>query len=559
MDNSQWKCLSSTPSSIKEAKEMLLSNRGLDINLVKNDFTVLDLLKDPKELNISKSQVEKAAKLLQSILKANNGVVIHGDYDVDGLTSTAILYESLIRIGFKKENIAPFIPNRFTHGYGFSNESFKDITSNNPSSKFPLIILVDCGITATNNILKAKKAGYKVIVIDHHQKSKTVPKADIIVWNPKITASALTYFFTKYLEIKIKDKSYISSSLDLAALGYICDLGDLSYSVGNILTKQGINAIKTNPRPGLTALAEVSNKDLAKVKSFDLGWTLGPRLNASGRITDPIDSLNLLLGVGDLQQLAKNLNLLNTERQEKTKEMYQEALTGISSKKFCGLETQDYLSIVHSNNFHEGVIGLISSKIVKQLYKPAISIAWEGENGKGSCRSVKGVNIVKLLESVSDTLQSYGGHEMAAGLSIKRKDFESFQSNILKQALNQIDPEFLTPKTYYDFNIKKEFLDLDLLDFIDNLEPFGNGNFSPLFVLSNTQIDEFKLLGNEGTHISFIPKGLYHKAIYFGGGKFLDKLNNVDSYDILFSFEKNEWKGNVYPQLVVKGIKPSEF
>jgi single-stranded-DNA-specific exonuclease len=555
MNTYKWKPISDTPKDIKEAKEFLLSSRKMDPSLIDNAYSLKDILKNPSKLSIQKESIKEFSKVLLELVAKNKGVVIHGDYDVDGITSTVIFYEALQNIGFSKDLVKTIIPNRFDHGYGFSTKSFKEIKNNFPPNDFPLIVLVDCGITANETIKTAKKEGYKVVIVDHHQKQKTLPAADILFWNDKITASALSYFVCKYLEITAKNSTKVDNGVDLAALGYVCDLGDLSTVIGNTLTKEGIAKINNSPRAGIKSLLGEGRK---KIKSYELGWVVGPRLNASGRIADPSKSLKLLMGE-NVESLSKELNELNNTRQDHTKQMYEEAVSGVSNGKFSGLDINDRVCISHSKDFHEGVIGLIASRLTKNLSKPSFVISWEGEFGKGSCRSVNGVSVVSLLEKVSGYLDNFGGHQMAAGFSLNRKNYKDFERELLDAAKKQIDPSLLEPTIYYDYNVPAGLLTYDLLDFIDKLEPFGNGNSEPLFVLKNTQIDQFKIMGQSGDHLSFNIPSVNVRAVYFGGGKVLNKLTSVDSYDLLFNFQKNEWKGSVYPQLMIKDLRASEF
>lgn len=554
MQNYTWKPKSEAPKTMDDVYSQLLKSRGLDTHLIYNRYSLKDVLKKPKDLNIAKDQVKSFSDILLKIKSLGGDIIIHGDYDVDGITSTAIAYESLITLGFKKEGIKTFIPNRFSHGYGFSDKSFDEIKLKFPPNKNSVIILLDCGITSIKVIKKAIKSGYKVVVIDHHQQKKKLPNADVIFWNDKITASALTFFVFKYIEIDILGNTNLSKSVDLAGLGYICDMGDLSYSIGNVLTKHSLAALNNNTRVGIKNL--IGDK---KIRSYEAGWVIGPRINASGRMGDGSRSLDLLLENKNTDIIASELNNLNQSRQDQTKSMYEVAINGISNRKFVGIDTNQKVIIVHSKEFHEGVIGLVSSRLTRSFNKPSICISWEGEFGKASCRSVTGVSILSLLENVSNLLESFGGHKAAAGFVIKKKNYEEFEKKLTQVALKEIDSSLLEPTISYDFNIKKEFLNFDLLNFIEKLEPFGNGNPEPLFALKNVNLEDFRILGEKGSHISFKVRGLDIKSIYFGGGEILSSLTTENMYDLLFNFNKNEWKGAVYPQLVIKGLRPSEF
>jgi len=363
------------------------------------------------------------------------------------------------------------------------------------------------------------------------------------------------------MQLKIVGSVDLDSGVDLAGLGYVCDLGDLSNVVGRSVTIKSLDLSNLKPRPGLKSILNSANKKVAKLSSFDYGWLIGPRLNASGRMLDPKISFDLLTTKEQslADSLAVDLNSINTDRQDSTKTMYEEALSGISNGKFMGLSENDLVIVPHSQNFHEGVIGLISSRLVQNFFKPSLTIAWEGEEGKGSCRSVPGVDITKILASVSSHLENWGGHPQASGFSIKKENFENFITALKESTSSLINKDLLVPKLIYDCQVQSEFLNDEFLNFLDFLEPYGNGNTKPVFRLSNALLDDFKLLGSSGDHISFTLKDTGIRSIFFGGAKYLPSLTNSETYDLLFNYDKNEWNGNVYPQLVIKEIKPSDF
>lgn len=560
MKNPIWEAKLETPKTLEDLKQALLKDRNLN-GLKMGDFSFKKIFKDPKIVNFEIADLKSAFKIINKVLKDKKGVVVHGDYDVDGITSSAIAYEGFLEMGFTKEQISIFIPNRFNHGYGFSEKSYEEINQNFKPKEFPVILLLDCGISSHDVIKKAKKEGYQIIVVDHHQLKGKRPNAEAVFWNDKLTASVLTYFFIKFMQLKINGKVGLDSLVDLAGLGYVCDLGDLSNVIGREVTKKSLHSSSNNMRVGLKSLLKSADKKPAKLSSFDYGWFIGPRLNASGRMLDPKISFDLLttkdLSLAD--SLSLELNSINSDRQSSTKTMYEEALGGISNGKFMGLAEEDLVIVPHSQNFHEGVIGLISSRLVQNFFKPSLTIAWEGEEGKGSCRSVPGVDITKILSSVSDHLENWGGHPQAAGFSIKKENFEKFIAGLKEKTKEVISKDLLVPKITYDCQVQSEFLDDDFLNFLDYLEPHGNGNNKPVFRISNALLDDFKLLGNSGDHISFTLKDTGMRSVFFGGAKYLPSLTNSETYDLLFNYDKNEWNGRVFPQLMIKEIRPSEF
>lgn len=558
MKNIIWKVKhTKTIQNLEQIKDALLSLRNFEST---NTKKISDIIKDPQSINFNKKDLTNSYEILKNALDTNSKIIIHGDYDVDGITSTAILYENLLKIGFGNAQIQTFLPNRFKHGYGFSYKSFTEIANTYPSTEYGVIILTDCGITANKVIRLAKKQGYKIILIDHHTLKKTIPKANAVFWNTALTASVLAYFFSKYMEIKFLGKSNLNFSVDLASLGFICDLGDLSNSIGNTITKIGLEQINVNTRAGLKELFTACNIAYTKqIKSYDLGWVIGPRLNASGRLEDATDSLNLIMGIGaNLNLLARNLNEINIVRQATLKKMYEEAVFGLSNKKYIGGDLHDKVIVVDSENFHEGVIGLVSSRLTKEYYKPAITICWQNNIGKGSVRSIEGVDITEILSNCQKYLIEFGGHKMAAGFGIKREQFELFKKQLAKVANTHITEDILIPKIFYDLNLNVDLLTKDLLDLLDDLEPYGNGNPKPLFALKNVKLNNFNLFGKAEEHLGFKIGDSNIRAVYFGNAKILNSLNANDYYDVLFNFEKNEYKGSIYPQILVKDLRLAE-
>ena len=295
MQNIDWIPICEPAKNLSHLKQILLENRKMDKDLIEGNIDLKSILRKPEELNFSKKDTETATDIINNLRSQDKGVIIHGDYDVDGITSTAILYELFTNLGFKKEKLTLFVPNRFEHGYGFSNKSLEHIENNFPSVNFPLLILVDCGITAIENINKAKNSGYKIIVIDHHQKKQENPKVDALFWNSDLTTSILSFFFSKYIEIKILGKTDLFRSVDFAGMGYVSDLGNLNNPIGNIVTREALRIINTHPRKGIQQILDAAGIEKNIITSYDLGWVIGPRLNSSGRLTDPLHSLNLLL------------------------------------------------------------------------------------------------------------------------------------------------------------------------------------------------------------------------------------------------------------------------
>lgn len=374
-----WQLLSdNSPTDLTALRQLLLKNK----NLSAADFTPSTFLESPLDVSAAVSKIKE-------VIAADLPIVIHGDYDVDGLSATAILWETIYR-GLKYEKCRPFIPNRFEHGYGLSVESVGECLKL-AGEKPGLLITVDCGITALDAVSHANDLGFKVLIVDHHQPLEEKPAA-MILWTDQLCAAGIAYFLSQALVPGF-------AGLDLTALATIADLQPLT-GLNRQLVKQGLPLLSKPQRLGIKALKEVAGLLEKEVGVYEAGWFLSPRLNASGRLEDALDSLRLLCSLSEEQvrDLAKKLSKINTERQQKTGEMVEHAQEAL-------LETKEKKIIVVANeSYHEGLIGLVAGKLVQKYYRPAVVISCGPEFCKGSARSISGFNIVEALRSQAELL-----------------------------------------------------------------------------------------------------------------------------------------------------------
>jgi len=505
---------------------------------VENFKESLDL---PVEL---KKSLKEAKTLVEKIIKAKKEIIIFGDYDADGISSTAILYKTLkSELGHDKTFY--FIPNRFEHGYGLSKDAIDFLLEKRPASKGALFITVDTGVTANNEVAYLKKLGFKVIIIDHHQKPKKLPKANCIVWYDKVVAAMLAWLFCRALGSKDRQ------SISLVALATVTDLQPI-LGLNRTIVKKGLEVLNTNPITGIKELLKAAGRVEGEITTYDLGWIIGPRLNASGRLVDAQDSF-LLLTEKDpekVKEIAQKLNNLNSERQDKTLEMYEIAAV---------YKEGNLPKIIFSENenYHEGVIGLVAAKLVQKFYRPAVVISLTEEYGKGSVRSVKGVDIISFLRRFEDLFTSLGGHPMAAGFSIKRENISVLKERALAIVDEHIKDELLIPEINIDMKIPIELVNLNLVNTIEKLKPFGLGNEEPVFLAEDLGIAGIDKVGKENKHIKLklYRDGKYYKAIYFDGIEGAKDLKFGDKVDVVFTVKKNEYNGSTYVDLVIKDLK----
>jgi single-stranded-DNA-specific exonuclease len=530
----------------KDLKRHLLAMRGLSEEDLKP--------KSPKEilpeLFALFPQVEEAVRLIIKAAGEERAIVIHGDYDADGICATALLWEALYyNLGYK--NTHPFIPNRFDHGYGLSGESLQEVAEKYPKA---LIVTVDCGITAAKEVEKAKERGLEVIITDHHQPPENLPKAHAILWTDKLAGASIAWVLGSALRARSEATSR-ESGLDLLALATIADIQPLTGS-NRVLVKAGLKQLNTTSRLGLQELYKASGLSGKKITPFEVGWVLAPRINASGRLKDAKEALRLLVTKSKTQafEIASVLDTTNRERQKLTLEQYELA----KQQVLCTQEIPNILW-VKSGEFHEGVIGLVAGKLAQEFYRPAVVLAASKEELKASARSIPGVDIIEILRRLEHLSCSMGGHSGAAGFSLLPDQVEEFEKLLLKEG-EAIDKELFAKKLFIDALVKPSEVDMDLLTFFQDLGPFGEGNPAPRLALEKVQVQDYALLGSENSHLKMVVKseGGIFTALWFSyPPEFLSVLERGSALDLAFTLRENSYNGKKELQLILKHAKNS--
>ena len=487
-----------------------------------------------------------AKKLINLTVEKNLPIVIHGDYDADGICATSILYNYLTKER-KYEKVFYFIPNRFDHGYGLSvgsiNASLKKVTEGLGTEKEILIITVDSGITSVEEVEYLKKLGHKIIITDHHQKSGKLPKADVIVWNDQIVGATIAWVLTQVLGSKNPDY------LALASLATVTDVHPV-LGLNRALVKQGLKLLSNSPPLGLRELISVSGLDGKDLDTYHLGWVLGPRINASGRLSDASLAINLLITEEPKIALsvAKELDKMNRKRQDETYRMYSLVPELTEIPKFILIERGD---------FHEGLIGLVSSRLVRKYCRPSVVISTSEKFGKGSVRSIEGINVIEILREFEDLFVSLGGHPMAAGFTIVLENIPILEERLRKVFEERFDDSYFISSLDVDAEIPLDLVTWELLDFIQSLKPFGTGNKSPLFLTRNLGVASMDFVGKEKNHVSlkFYDGINSQKGIFFSSREYFDAISLGDKVDVVYSIEENNYRGNSSLSLVVKDLK----
>lgn len=546
-DIKRWEVLHKSPiTDHRSLIDVLLKNRGIKTEKEKNEFfNPLDPLKIPlKSLNIKESEVKKAIDRIKKAKKIGEHVIIYGDYDADGITGTATLWETLHELDIF---VLPHIPERFSEGYGLNLESVKKLKKEDPA--LGLIITVDHGITAGEKVNDLKNLGIDMIITDHHQMGKKVPKPLALIYTTKISGSALAWFFAREI---VKRSDLLTDQLSLAAIGTIADQLPL-IGVNRSVVKYGLEELNRTKRPGLLALFKESGLQtdttpLKNIGTYEVGYIIAPRINAMGRLKHGLESLRLLCTRDKIKaaDIAENIGSTNSERQKIVEEVVILARKNVMDQKIIVIASKDY---------HEGVIGLAAGRLVEEFYRPAIVLSVKGEISKASARSITGFNIIEAISAVSLHLEG-GGHPMAAGFSIETSKIDKFTKEINKYAENFLTSDLLSKKIKIDCELKFDQINYGLLDKLNQFEPTGLGNPGPTFMAEKVEMIDCKTVGREARHLKLKLRQAEQvfDSIFFGGGEKYSKLTPGSVIDIAFKPEENLWNGNRSIQLKIRDV-----
>jgi len=540
-------------SDHKQIIDFLLKKRGLLSLKEKKEFLSPQ---PPSSLSFSdfgldKKSVSDALKVLGKNL--GKKIVIYGDYDADGITSTAVLWEALYSRGF---DTLPYLPDRAKEGYGIKAESVFDLKRKYPD--LSLVITVDNGIVAVDEIKKIKAAGISVIVVDHHQKGEKIPPADAIVHTTKAAGVGVAWFLSQAIrkEFPVSNSFYDNSGLELAAIGTVADQVSL-IGPNRSLVKYGIDCLRQTKRKGLLELFKEAGIAKEKVGTYEINFIVSPRINAVGRISHALESLQLLCTKDRerAEKLALHLGRVNKERQKLLDDFFLDAKSKVLKK---GLNRKTIL--VASKDYAEGIVGLVASKLVEEFHRPAIAISLKEGVSKGSCRSITGFNITEALRKIGDDFfDTLGGHPMAAGFSISTGKIKKLESKIERYAQKKLHDDLLRPKIEVDLEISAGAIGKDLVAKLSDFEPLGVGNPAPLFYSRSMKLIDVKKIGKNGEHLKlfvYSEKNTF-EAVAFNMGSFFEKLKVGQDVDLVYNLEINNWNGNSTIYLKVKDLAES--
>ena len=498
--------------------------------------------------------LDAAVDRILRAIDAREQIVLFGDYDVDGVTSLALLAEMLRAYGTAPEL---FLPLRMEEGYGLSRESVERCCE---LHRPQLLIAIDCGTSSIAEIAALTKSGIDVLVLDHHEPKSALPDCVAVV-NPKISGdNSASYLCSVGIVFKLchallKTRSVpdfdLKSRLDLVALGTVADIVPL-HSENRILVRAGALQIAKSPRPGLRKLMEIAAVR-PPIATEDIGFRLGPRLNAAGRLSTAEKALRLLLtnDEDEATELAQLLDAQNRERQSVEREIFDAAEEQIG--KECDPVAQAAI-VVGAHGWHPGVLGIVASRIARKHHRPTIIVGFDDTGiGKGSGRSIEGFSLVEALTECSALLEKFGGHEMAAGLTISAKNFENFVNAFQKIARQMLSDDLLQPRLQLDHELSFSELNFDLLRWHERLQPFGNGNPQPLFFAREVEpAVEPRVIKEKHLALRLRQRSRTHRAIFFDGAA---EALPPSPWDIAFQIKPDEYEGLIRLQLYVQAIR----
>jgi len=544
----------SSAINVNEKLASILVQRGVDsFDTAKAFFRPqLEHLHDPMLMK----DMDRAVQRISQAFQQQEKILVYGDYDVDGTTAVALLYDFLKS---QYQQVEYYVPDRYTEGYGLSAQAIAWADEHD----IDLIITLDCGIKAIDLVAKGATLGLDFIICDHHLPGDELPAA-VAVLDPKrsddqypfkeLSGCGVGFKLVQALcqQLNIPQEK-VFSYLDLVAVSIAADLVPIT-GENRILTHYGLRILNKNPRAGLAALIEVSHIN-RKVGIHEIVFGVAPRINAAGRIDHAKAAVQLLLSreVHEAAPWAKKVNEKNTTRKQYDSDITQQALTMIEN----GADDDHKSTVLFKEDWHKGVIGIVASRCIEKYYRPTIILTESQDKATGSARSVEGFDIYEAIAACSDLLEAYGGHKYAAGLTLPVDKVPQFQQRFEEVVSTTITPEMLTPRLKIDQEIAIEDLQDKFYNVLRQMGPFGPGNPSPVFASYNLKAySQAQVLKSE--HLKFkvkSAKGRYFDGVAFGLARYADEINAGATFDLAYTLELNEFRGERSLQMMVKDIK----
>lgn len=535
------------PKDLQDLEKILLNNRKIKDK--KSFFKGVSPFKiSLEELGIEKKELEKIQKRLKKALINQEKIIIFGDYDADGISATAVLWQLLHAQSY---NVLPFIPNRLKHGYGLSTKAIDDLLSD--QKDLALIITVDNGIVAHDTLQLLKEKKIDVIITDHHQKDGDQLEALAIFHSNAVCGCALSWFLARELGTE-KEKKLLINLLALVAIATVTDLMPL-LAINRSLLMYGLVILRTNPSLGLKHLFALAAIEQNKIDTYTLGFQIGPRINAMGRLASGMDALRLLCTKNKAQAIALSNLLHNTneDRQNLTFDLTKQA------EELAAKEMNEKIIILSSADYHEGIIGLIAGRMTEKFAKPSIVINVGAEISKASARSLPGFNITEFIRLFKKDLLEMGGHPLAAGFALETKKIAAVKIKMQKKAQVLLANEKLEKILETESVLPTALLTPKTVEFVEKFAPFGLANPKPIFVLRTATLKNYKFLGREGEHlkltIAFDASDQEYEVLAWRQAALAKQLTLGNKLDLAVSLEINSFRGSDKLQLILKDLK----
>lgn len=500
------------------------------------------------DMNIAVERIMKA-------IENKEKTIIYGDYDVDGITSVTVLKSFLEERGL---HVGVYIPNRLEEGYGLNKKAVEYIAE----QKYSLMITVDCGISAVEEVEYANQLGIETIVTDHHEPGNELPNAIAVVDAKRkdnqyqcrnLAGVGVVFKLIQAIGIKMRleEKEYLKY-LDIVCIGTISDIVPLT-DENRVIVKLGLKLVEQTRNLGLKSILQASGYN--KIDSVTISFGIAPRINACGRMGHQEEALNLFLSkdINEVNELTQKLNEYNKTRQEIEKRIYKDATTQIEEQ---GLANKNTI-VLMGKNWHHGVIGIVASKITEMYFKPSILLCEEDDLGKGSGRSIPGFDLYEALTECKESINRFGGHAMAVGINVKKDKLEEFKEK-LEQISKEKNIEEIVPILKIDAQISLDEINKEMVNSLKKLEPFGEENKNPLFVFKNLKIDSIRAL-SEGKHLKLTLKDNKNivNAIGFNLGDLANEYRIGDKIDVVGNLEINSFNGVDNIQINIKDLMKS--
>ena len=505
------------------------------------------------------TDMDKAVARIEQAIHDNEVIVVYGDFDADGVTSTVLLVEALRGLGLSRSQVQPYIPDRVDEGYGLNKEALTALKQKGVG----LVISVDCGIRSVAEVVHANEIGLDMIITDHHSLGPELPPA-VAVINPKrpdsdypekmLAGVGIAFKLAQALRLTLPERAMYADHdlLDLVAIGTVADLAPL-LGENRRLVIQGLDALNQSRRAGVQALVQICGYQMGQLSAESIGFGLGPRINAAGRLAHAYAAAKLLSLADPRQatQLAEELNELNRQRQTLTSRLSEQAEQLV--------EPDAPLLFAAADNFVSGVVGLVASRLAEQYYRPAIVIELGPEESRGSCRSIPELHITELLDECADLLVRYGGHAQAAGLTVRNENLPALRERLTASTRQKLAGLELIPSLSIDMELDLDDVDHALHGHLQGLEPTGYANATPVFMSRNVPVQSHRAVGSDQSHLQLAVGTTGRNVlscIAFRQGAWVGHM--PERVDIVYTLGINEFRGQRKLQLQVQDIRAAQ-